>query len=222
MKNIFLQKKKLLIMVTLFLMGSVAQAQLSGISIEASQQFSNFSYQNSDGLGGKSFLGSDEYTGIYAGGYNLGYRMTTLDNIVIRASIGMRRAGASLVFEDIVNTWSFQYADFRAAAGYEYGLGDKLGIYLTAGPYAAYLLRASQTRNDVDYNLKENGEINTWDFGIVASPGVKYQVSDFIDVYAEADYLFGLKNLETNAADTGQESYNVGLAISLGVVFIIE
>ncbi|MGM0581295.1 MAG: outer membrane beta-barrel protein [Bacteroidota bacterium] len=221
MKNRFLQKKNLIALLTFVFLGSAAQAQISGISIEASQQYSNFSYMDSEGIGGKSFLGSDEYTGIFAGGYNLGYRMNTLDNIIIRGSIGMRRAGASLVFEDIVSTWSFQYADFRAAAGYEYELG-KLGVYLTAGPYAAFLLRASQTRNDIDYDLKENGEINTWDFGIVASPGVKYTVSDYINIYAEADYLFGLKNLEADAADPEQESYNVGLAISLGVIFIID
>lgn len=221
MKKIFLQNKKMIVLMTFLLMASMAQAQISGISIDASQQYANFSYMDSEGVGGKSFLGSEEYTGIFAGGYSLGYRLNTLDNIIIRASLGMRRAGASLVFEDIVNTWSFQYADFRAAGGYEYELG-KLGVYMTAGPYAAFLLRASQTRNDVDYNLKENGEVNTWDFGIVASPGVKYNVSDFINVYAEADYLFGLNNIEANADASGQESYNVGLAITLGVLFIIE
>ncbi len=219
MKKIITYSKGLVLALALMMSSTLLNAQVSGITIDASQQFSSFSYQNSEGMGGYSFLGSEDYQGIYSGGYNFGYRFVGLNNIVFRGSLGMRKAGAKLVYNDEVYTWSFQYIELRAAAGYKYDL-DKLGIYMTAGPYVAYLLNGIQTLNDADYDLMENDEVNALDYGIIASPGVQYDVSDFINLYAEANYLFGLQNLEKGNAE--QKSHNVGLAITLGVMFIIK
>ena len=190
---------------------SISFAQ-SSITIDASQNITNFSFTDSDG-------NRDEaYNPAFSGSYSLGYRYTTDFGLFGGIKLGMRNAGASLVHNDTDHEWRLQYADVRLDIGYLYNF-DKLGVFLTASPYLGYLLRASQTINNKSYDIIESGELETIDYGVFIAPGVNYEINDYISVYSQFNYMLGLQNIETRE---DQVSNNTLMGLTLGLAFTIK
>ena len=203
----------LLLLFFLSMYSFIGSAQTKSLTIDASQVFTIFRFIDSDGVKDK------EYTSNVSGAYSLGF-LYKFDNIglIIHPRLGMRKAGATLVYDNSNYMWDMQYADFRLGLGYQFDLG-MFNPYIKIAPYAAYLLKANQVLNNENFDLKENGELKTMDFGLVALPGVHATLSDVISAYAEFNYLYGLGNIETSSS--GQKGYNKAMAVTLGLAFTI-
>lgn len=186
----------------------------SGLTIDASQNITSFSFTDSDGVVDK------EYNPNYSGAYSLGYRNILSSGVILRGSLGMRNAGASLVVDESNYTWNFQYAEAKIGVGYLYSL-DKIGIYLTASPYFGYLLKANQSLNNEDFDIINSENIEKIDYGVYVTPGVNFAMSEFISAYLELNVMRGFSNIETSINDT-QSSNNTLYGCSLGLAFTIK
>lgn len=187
-------------------------AQTSGITIEASQNITSFSFKDSQGNSDKN------YAPAYSGGYALGYRYTMESGLFFGGKLGMRKGGATYVYDATNYSWELQYAEVRLGVGYNYAF-EKLGVHMSAQPYFGYLLKANQRINNEDFDIINAGTLNKMDYGVFISPGLNFNVSDDIAVYLDLNYMLGLANLET---DQSQVSHNKLMGATLGVVFKIK
>jgi hypothetical protein len=182
----------------------------SFITIDGSQVFSNLKFTNSNGQKDKS------YSNIITGGYSIGYRIYK-KGLFARLNVGMRKGGATMVYNNSNITWGLQYCDVRLGVGYEL---DKWRIkpYVSASGYYSFLLKATQSMDGLNYDIKKNKSVKSSDYGVLLVPGIKVFISDYISIYSEFSYLIGLQNLETN---TKQKLNNTGYSISLGIAATI-
>ncbi|MDX1652184.1 MAG: outer membrane beta-barrel protein [Brumimicrobium sp.] len=197
------------LMVCLISFNSEAQ---SSITIDASQNITNFKFTNSQGERDES------YNPNYSGSYSLGYRFTTDFGLFGGIKVGMRNAGASLVYDDANYSWNLQYFDSRLDIGYMYSF-DRFSPYLAVSPYFGYLLRATQTLNHQNFDIINSGDLERTDYGLFISPGVDFRVNDLVSVYSQFNYMLGLQNIETVE---NQESNNTLLGLTLGLAFTIK
>jgi hypothetical protein len=187
-------------------------AQSKSITIEASQNITNFSFTNSNGELDKN------YKPIYSGGYAIGYRFENEKGLLLAGKIGMRKAGASYIFDSYNYTWDLSYSEARLGIGYNYKM-DKIGIHILGQPYFGYLLKGEQVLNNENFDILNTGYINKIDYGVILSPGVNFNLaSDMIKIYIDLNYLYGLNNLETNEEQKSRNTMfggTIGLAINL-------
>jgi len=193
----------------------------SAIDVEASQMVTNFVFTNSLGEQQSSYLvwkADNEYKPAYSGAYHLGYSYTLDMGMFFRAHTGMRKSGATMVYDDANYQWDLQYLQGRLGIGYGYSIG-MVAPYLCVSGYYSHLLKANQVIDNQEFNIKKSGDIEKNDFGLYTSPGVRIDASDYMSVYLELSYLMGLQNIETSDA---QESLNIANAFTVGVSFNIQ
>src|SRR4030042_2170679 len=151
----------------------------SGLTVEASQLYASFKFTDAQGTKLNS-----EYSGIFTGAYSVSYRFISDGGFMLKVGAGMRKAGATMVYDEMNYTWNLQYADGRLGIGYMLK-NDRVSPYLSVSGYYGYLLRGFQTINNEDFNIKESESINTSDYGIVVNPGLQITVSDAISTFFE-------------------------------------
>lgn len=215
--KMYISRLKVLLFVFGFMSTTAAMAQ-SNLTIDASQLVSTFKFQDSQGAVDTS------YSPAYTGAYSLGYRYASEGGLLVRANLGMRNAGATMMYDDVNYLWDLQYADIKLGAGYMLNT-MRFKPYLTVSGYYAYLLKANQTQGSTNYDLIKAEDLKRPDFGIVASPGVQVLLSEFISVYSEFSYIMGLQNIEREAAEGSssvQKGYNRAYALTLGLAFTIK
>ncbi|MBN2611273.1 MAG: outer membrane beta-barrel protein [Bacteroidales bacterium] len=182
----------------------------SGITVEASQLFASFKFTDAEGTN----LNGD-YSGIFTGAYNVSYRFVSEGGFMLSIGAGMRKAGATMVYDDMNYNWDLQYADGKLGIGYMLK-NDFVSPYLKVSGYYGYLLRGFQTINNQHFDIKKSETINTSDFGLIITPGVQITVTDEISTFFEFNYLMGLKNIEK---DESQESKNYAYGLTFGLLF---
>lgn len=200
------------------LVSTISAKAQSSLTLDASQLYTTFTFQDSQGNKDTS------YSGNFAGAYSIGYRYVHESGFLVRTSIGMRKAGATLVYDEANYMWDLQYADARLGIGYML-TSTRVKPYLTASGYYAYLLKANQTLNQVNYDIKEANALSQTDYGIIASPGAQVELSEYFSVYVEGSYLMGLQNIESKeaeAAGSNQKGYNQAYGLTLGLSFSIK
>ena len=135
----------------------------------------------------------------------------------MRVNLGMRKGGATLLYNNSNIAWSLQYCDLRLGGGYEI---DKWRIkpYVSAAPYCSVLLKAYQNVDGLSYDIKKDGSVKSYDAGVLIVPGVKAYISEYFSIYSEFSYLLGLQNLETSS---GQKLNNRGFFLTLGLAATI-
>ena len=182
----------------------------SSLIMEASPLYASFKFADSEG----NKLNS-EYSGIFTGAYGLGYRLVTDGGFMLNVGAGMRKAGATMVYDEMNYTWDLQYASGKLGAGYML-VNDNVSPYLTVGGYYGYLVRGFQTINNEDFNIKKSESVNTSDYGILISPGIQLTVSEKFATFIEFNYLMGFANLEK---DESQKSTNYAYGLTLGLCY---
>jgi len=192
-----------------FISGAKAQ---SSLNLEASQYYASFKF-----LDTQSLKLNSEYQGLFTGAYGIGYKYQFNFPLIVKANLGLRNAGANLVYDEMNYSWKLQYAHLSAGAGYIHSFGRFNPYFLVSG-YFAYLLRGTQVLNNEEFNITESEILNTIDMGIIFTPGCEFKISDFIATYLEFSYLWGLKNIEM---DEGQNASNFGMGLTLGLSFTI-
>lgn len=188
----------------LYTMPVVAQ---SCVNLEAAQVFSNFKYIDSKGIQ------DNTYSNKIVNALGLGYQYTSSKGFFVRAGLGMRKAGANLVYNNIRYIWSLQYTNLQAGIGYQYNKW-RLKPYIAVLPYYAYLLDANQTIDSENYDIKANKSIKSSDFGLFIAPGCDITITKYISVFAEYKYILGLQNIESIH---GEQLFNRGFALNFGI-----
>lgn len=194
----------------------------SSITIDASQQITNFAFADAAGDQESTLLmfGNDgTYKPEYSGAYSLGYAYSFDFNLFIKANVGMRNAGASMVYDDINYSWDFRYLQTKIGVGYAYDLG-MFKPYIAVSGYYGYLLTAEQSINNENFDIRGNESIKSADVGLNIPLGVRIDANDLISVYTEAAYVMGLYNIETD--ESGQNAKNVAYQFTLGLAFAID
>ncbi|MFH2142391.1 MAG: outer membrane beta-barrel protein [Bacteroidota bacterium] len=207
-----MKKMKQFLLLACFIACIVIVNAQSSLTIDASQLYASFKFNDSQG----NKLNS-EYSGVFTGAYGVGYRYVTDFGLIIKQGIGMRNAGASLVYDDMNYSWKLQYADSKLGFGYIY-IMDRINPYFVASGYFAYLLRGIQIINNENFNITESGLLNKMDYGVIFTPGVEFKLSDYVSSYLEFNYLWGLNNVEM---DEGQKATNFAYGLTLGLSFSI-
>lgn len=185
---------------------AIYSAAQSNVTFDAGQVFSTFKFTDAQGEQEKGFSNN------IAGCFSLGYQYVQNNGLFIRANIGMRKAGASMIYNETNVIWNLQYADANLGLGYMLNKW-RLKPYLSVSPYVGYMLKANQTIGPDTYDIMQNKSIKTTDYGLFFSPGLKIALSNIISFYAEYKYILGLQNLEKS----NQKSYNRGFSINLGI-----
>lgn len=213
MKNILSNITKVALSFILIVnLSGVANSQESNITIEASQNMTNFKFIDSQGVRDESYKVN------YSGSYNLGYRYQTDFGLFIGLKVGMRGAGASLIYDDVNYSWDLQYLNTNLDVGYMYNF-DRLSAYLAVSPYFGYMLRATQTIDSKDYDIINSEDLQKTDYGLFISPGIDFKVNDLVSVYTQFNYMLGLQNIETVE---NQTSNNTLMGLSLGLSFMLK
>jgi len=211
-------KKKILVPAILFLAAgflitiNTLYAQ-SSIRVDASQLITNFKFTDSKGNV------DDSYSPLFAGAYSVGYAYELDFGLFFNVGAGMRKAGATMVYDAANYQWNLQYAQAKLGTGYAYDLGI-VKPYLGVSGYYGYLLKANQTVNNEDFDILDSESIKKDDYGLYFTPGLKINVSGVISVYTEYSYLMGLNNIETG--DSGQETNIVSHVVTFGLSFTFE
>lgn len=185
-------------------------AAQSSITFDAGEVFSTFKFTDDQGNKEKNL------THTISGSFSLGYKYELTNGLFIRTSLGMRKAGASLVVDEININWNIQYADANLGLGYMLNKW-RLKPYFSASPYFGYMLKGYQTIGSDNYDILKNNSIANTDFGFLISPGFKIALSNSVSFYTEYKYILGLQNLEKS----DQKSFNRGFSINLGVAVTI-
>lgn len=191
------------------------------LTFDAGQVFSTFKFIDSKGNKLKEFTHNRGF------GFSLGYRYPLPNGLFIRINTGLRKAGASMIYEGSNVNWNIQYADANIGLGYMYpksyspfkGWEGGIKPYFSISPYWGYMLKGNQLIGVFNYDIKEIKSMKATDVGLFFSPGLKLSVSKSIAFYTEYKYILGLKNLETT---TDKKSYNRGWTINLGVAVTVE
>lgn len=212
MKNLSNLFRITLLLIGAFFIHSSGRAQ-SSLNVDASQLFSSFRFTDSQG----NEL-NNEYSGIYTGAYSVNYRLGLESGLQFLGGLGMRKAGATLVYDEINYLWNLQYADAKLGVGYMMKK-ERFSPYLNVSGYFAYLLKANQSLNNENFDILKSKSINDKDYGVFLTPGVLVTLSDAISSYLEFNYMRGLSNIENN--DSGQKAYNAAMGLTLGVSFTI-
>ncbi len=196
---------RLIVLIAFIALFKPAFAQ-SNVTFDAGQVFSTYKY--SDSLGDeKSF--SRNITGCFS----IGYQYIIDNGVFIRVNAGMRKGGASLIYNDLKVSWQVQYADANLGVGYMYSKW-RIKPYFSVSPYYAMMLKAEQTIGQDNYDIKENKSMAASDFGLYLSPGCKVSLTNSVSCFFEYREIIGLQNLENTG---GQKSYNRGSSINIGV-----
>jgi hypothetical protein len=203
-------KALLLFFTLIFVRHSDAQKNKS-MNFDVGQMYSKFSFK--DDLGTKE----KDLSYIVGGSYSLGYQAEISKGVFVRGGLGMRKAGATMLLDGMDITWNLQYLTANVGIGYAYNI-KRFNPYVCIAPYAGYLLNGNQKIGTYSTDIKKEKSMKTSDFGICFSGGLKVTLSDYLAVYTEGKYMFGLQNIETTA---GQKLYNRGFSINLGVAVSI-
>lgn len=202
---IFLRYTFLLFSLLLLSFTSTAQ---STVTFDAGQTFSTFKYSDSQGP-------INDFSNNITGCFSLGYSYIGQNGIVIRSTAGMRKAGASLVYNETNFDWNLQYTDIHIGAGYVFNRW-MVKPYFVASPYFAYMLKGRQEIGENSYDVVKNRTMSTLDYGVCFVPGLKISLTNTIAFYAEYKQILGLQNLEMSSTNN-QKTFNRGFSVNLGI-----
>lgn len=209
-------KKLILLIGLLFYLGlgeSSAQNTQLRLTVEASQQVSNFMFLNSEGQK------DNDYKAKLTGAYRVGYTVRWKAGPYFRNTIGLRNAGATYENNSINNDWSLQYVDIQLGLGYLFDF-ESLDLYADVSGYNAHLMRANQRLNDINYNLISSEQFVVNEFGLIGRFGINMDLSYQLDLNVGLSYTYGLTNLEN--AESNQTTKNRAPGFDLGIAFKID
>jgi hypothetical protein len=194
-------------LLTIVLCYNSSKAQ-STVTFDAGQTFSKFKYSDSQGA-------ITDFTNNISGCFSVGYNYIGQNGIIIRSNAGMRKGGASLVYNETNVDWNLQYTDLNIGAGYSFNRW-MVKPYVVVLPYVAYMLKGEQKIGDNTYNVIKNKTMSTLDYGVCFVPGLKVALTNTVAFYAEYKQILGLQNLEVTSTNN-QKTFNRGFSVNLGV-----
>lgn len=115
--------------------------------------------------------------------------------------------------------FKMNYLELPVHLGYKFGLGDNFGLFVHAGPYAAYGLSSNVTWGGISVNVFDTKDektfgIDRFDAGVSASVGVELARNLQISL----DYSKGLTNIMKSSSDNDKFT-NSNLSVSVAYMF---
>ena len=187
----------------IFLLASESSYGQSRLFVDASQQITNFRFSDSEGILDKN------YAPVYSGAYSVGYAYEFDFGLFLKGNTGMRKAGATMVYDAANYMWDLQFLNTEIGAGFQYPLG-MFAPYITASGYYGFLLKANQRINNEDFDIIDSKSMIRHDVGIILSPGVNVNVTEAIRIFGEVSFLYGLQNVEAESEGKTTFSYLLG------------
>lgn len=123
-----------------------------------------------------------------------------------------------LIEEDgtTINNINFQLNYLTIPVTANWHFGRMKNWYLNFGPYAGFLLSATETSSTTDVKSAFNNN----DFGVSFGIGVKFPVSEKVKLFIEDDQQAGVTNiLKTNDGSVVQ---NIRSSINIGIAFPLD
>lgn len=198
--------KKNLLILSCLLLSSISYAQ-SSLTVEAGQNFTTLKYTNDD---------PDQirdYTRNFSSSLNIGFEYALPQGVFFNSKVGLRKGGASYVYDDFNYRWDLNYAEVRLGLGYRYNW-DKISVQFSTQGYYGYLYKAEQRLHNTTRDMLLAGTYEDMDAGLFFSPGVYYKLAENLSLGLDLNYMLGLMNIET---DEGQETKNELMGTSLGL-----
>ncbi|MBT8326985.1 MAG: hypothetical protein KJP21_04635, partial [Bacteroidia bacterium] len=155
---------KLLIVVGLIGFFSPASAQLN-LTLDASQNFTNFKFTNSQGE-------TDvDYKGKFLGAYDLGIKVDVYKDLYFRSSIGMRKVGASYITNKVNSEWDLQFMHIELGLVYQHEF-EVISLFASVSPFYENLVKGNQRLLDINYDVVASNALNTTNFGLSYQGGI--------------------------------------------------
>lgn len=222
----------LLMAIFILFLGTAETKGQSRLFVNASQQITNFRFAGSEGVMDR------DYQPVYNGAYSFGYAYEFDFGLFLRASTGMRKAGATLVYDAANYEWDLQYLNTVIGAGYQLELGT-FAPYIAISGYYGYLLKAHQRVNNEDFDIIDSQALIRHDAGIILSPGVNINISETFRIFAELSFSRGLQNVEAESEAkttlkyllstreliegvSDQVSTNIAIMFTVGLSFALD
>ncbi|MES2286880.1 MAG: outer membrane beta-barrel protein [Bacteroidota bacterium] len=183
------------------------------VNLEGAQVYSTFKFSSKISDKDQIFTDNPAYARTVVSAFGLVYEYEHSNGLFVLGGVGMRKAGSSLVFNNIDYIWKMQYVDVKAGIGYQFNKW-RIKPYAAVAPYYASLLNANQTVGQKSYDIKAGKFIKKYDLGFFLAIGFKATISKQISIFTEYNYILGLKNIETTA---DQYLYNRGFSIKVGL-----
>ena len=202
----------LLLMGLLLGANRVGMAQ-SSIALDVNQLFSSNVFK----VGG---VVDNGYKTLPTISYNLSFLQEMKNGLIVQGSVGMQTIGSSTFADGNVYTYNFQYAVGKIGVGYELNK-FKLKPFVIVAPYYGYLLTGTSASTNASLpftDLKQNNSILSNDWGFVFNPGVRFEASDYISIFANVSYVYGIENI-SNLSD--RQTYNRGIGFGIGITATI-
>lgn len=198
----------------LFFYGGI-NAQES-FSVHFAQTYSKFRFTDTNGNSDENMMSDIRYA------YGINYSKLFNSGFFIRPETGYKNLGAVSILNNQKLSWSLHYADANIGAGYLINK-FKFQPYAGASLYFAFLYKAEQSIGSAYYNLMQDKEIKTTDYGVNFYGGVKYEFTDLAGVCFELRKSTGLKQLEENSSDgANQKLFNRSFSFHFVLVFSIN
>ena len=202
--------KLLTLLILTALLNSTATAQ-SYAYFEVSQLYSKINFTNSQGIV------DNNYSYISGGAYEFGAQHVLQNGLILGGGIFQHSGGSILNLGNLSTTWNFQYLGIKGSVGYTYNKWRVRPLVLLA-PYEASLVTATVNIDGTTSNAKSPNHILSADYGAICTGGGTLILSDFISLYATANYQLGLDNI---SGDGSQKAYNRAFYFSLGITATI-
>lgn len=202
-------KKNLLLLCAFFLaFSSMAQ---NHFQVKSGKTFSTFLFRDSD-------KNKDETLNYITNNFlGLSYDFNLGKLHVLRPEVSYREGGARSQWNNRRLFWKLNYLDVNFAYLIKVLDFEKIKIYQGVAPGLGFLMSGEQYIGDDYFDVKESGTLRKLDFGVNFMANAKIKVIENVFLTIEYRYGLGIRQIETNAAQTSQVSRNRFHAAIFGV-----
>jgi hypothetical protein len=200
----------------MLLFASLSLKSQSHIQLNSGKTLSTFMFKDSEGLKDPDLrMDFKSYSGV---SYNIQQKAEVS---YLRVEGGLRKGGSSKIEDFIKYEWNFSYIDLGLTYIHSIPLTKRLSFQGGAGITGGYLILAEQAIGTTYFDLRKEGVINNFDFGINVTAGIKYKLNDEIGLFAELRNFHGLANIENDPINTEQVARNRMYGLMVGLSFNI-
>jgi hypothetical protein len=206
--------KNALLFVMLVMFGSFSMAQ-NHFQVKSGKTFSTFLFRDSDKNKDETL---DYITNNFLG---LSYDFNLGNLHVLRPEVSYREGGARSVWNNRRLFWKLNYLDVNFAYMIKVLDFEKIKVYQGVAPGIGFLMSGEQYIGNDYFDVKASGSLRNLDFGVNFMANGKMKVFENVFLTIEYRYGLGIRQIESNKAQTAQVSRNrfhaaiFGLAVPL-------
>ncbi|GAB5398659.1 MAG: hypothetical protein Aureis2KO_02440 [Aureisphaera sp.] len=204
---------KKLLLIILLCSGTLAYAQQ--VYVETGRNTSHFKFQNNQG---EELENLQSKTKSYVGA---GYKHSLYKGLSLTTGLSYNSYGA-IGSDDVVGNffeWDIDYLGFNLGLDYDFSITEDVSFYVIATVNAEWMVDGVQTINDQVFNVKDIEEFNDIAMFFRSGGGVRFNISEKAQIYAQYLYGSGLALDDENNSATTELRINVH---SLGVGVIVD